>query len=242
MSSAHSAQVPPPGSPVPHVLTAMHQTAAELAKVGISKERINKEQGFKFRGIDQVMNTLAPILVRHGLLILPRFENRTVDQRVTKAGGTMFNVTVTGTFRFVSALDGSEETIVTVGEGQDTGDKATNKAMAIAYKYAVFQGFCIPLEATEDPDSVISEESAPDPTRGSLADLVEEFKLRSVEAASLKELADIFAAAQAELKREAVVRKVDKAHLIDSLGGLTKAKDEAKLKLHPTAQPAKAQQ
>ena len=30
----------------------------------------------------------------------------------------------------------------------DSGDKATNKAMSIAYKYAAFQAFCIPTEET----------------------------------------------------------------------------------------------
>lgn len=30
----------------------------------------------------------------------------------------------------------------------DSGDKATNKAMSIAYKYAAFQAFCIPTEDT----------------------------------------------------------------------------------------------
>ena len=42
---------------------------------------------------------------------------------------------------------------VTIGEGMDSGDKATNKAMAIAFKYACFQVFCIPTEEMNDPDS-----------------------------------------------------------------------------------------
>lgn len=35
----------------------------------------------------------------------------------------------------------------------DSGDKATNKAMAIAFKYACFQIFCIPTEEMKDPDA-----------------------------------------------------------------------------------------
>ena len=41
---------------------------------------------------------------------------------------------------------------MTLGEGMDSGDKASNKAMAIAYKYALFQVFCIPTEEMTDPD------------------------------------------------------------------------------------------
>lgn len=224
---------------VPHVLAAMHEISGELAKVGIGKDSFNKEQRFRFRGIDAVMNALAPLLVKHNLLILPHFRDRGLETRITKAGGTMFNVTVTGDFEFCSVLDGSTRMITTIGEGQDTADKATNKAMAIAYKYAVFQGFCIPLDKSDDPDGGAPEDTEPDPTIGNLADLVSEFELRSIEAASLKELADLFGSAQAELKKAAVERKVDKAHLIDCLGALTKAKDKAKARHHPPAPPAK---
>lgn len=44
--------------------------------------------------------------------------------------------------------DGSIHTVTTYGEAMDSGDKATNKAMSIAYKYAAFQAFCIPTEET----------------------------------------------------------------------------------------------
>ncbi len=55
-------------------------------------------------------------------------------------------------FRFC-ADDGSSIEAVTIGEGMDSGDKATNKAMAVAFKYACFQVFCIPTEEMKDPDA-----------------------------------------------------------------------------------------
>ena len=45
-------------------------------------------------------------------------------------------------------------------EGMDSGDKATNKAMSIAFKYACFQVFCIPTEEMQDPDA-----DTPDPIK-----------------------------------------------------------------------------
>src|SRR5699024_11672405 len=52
-----------------------------------------------------------------------------------------------------SDLDGSSVESIIIGESMDMGDKATNKAMAAAYKYACFQVFCIPTEEMQDPDA-----------------------------------------------------------------------------------------
>ncbi|AXX00999.1 ERF family protein [Cronobacter sakazakii] len=130
------------------VYQAISAVAKEMAATGISKDRTNTQQNFKFRGIDQVYNALAPALVNHGLLILPRITERTVTERTTPKGTVLFYVVVKAEFDFVSTKDGSVHTVVTYGEAMDSGDKATNKAMSIAYKYAAFQAFCIPTEET----------------------------------------------------------------------------------------------
>lgn len=130
------------------VYAAISAVAREMATTGISKDRRNQQQGFNFRGIDQVYNALAPALVNHGLLILPRITDRTVTERVNQKGTVLFYVVVKAEFDFVSTEDGSVHTVTTYGEAMDSGDKATNKAMSIAYKYAAFQAFCIPTEET----------------------------------------------------------------------------------------------
>ncbi|MGV4306596.1 ERF family protein [Citrobacter portucalensis] len=138
------------------VYAAISAVARDMAEVGISKDRENRQQGFSFRGIDQVYNALAPMLAKHGLVILPRITERTVTERVTQKGGVLFYVVVKAEFDFVATDDGSMHTIVTYGEAMDSGDKATNKAMSIAYKYAAFQTFCIPTEQTAiDADAEI---------------------------------------------------------------------------------------
>jgi hypothetical protein len=60
-------------------------------------------------------------------------------------------------FDFVSAEDGSKHTVRTFGEAMDRGDKATNKAMSAAYKYAAFQAFAIPTEGDNDADASTHE-------------------------------------------------------------------------------------
>ena len=130
------------------VYKAISNVAREMAETGIKKGSVNQQQGFMFRGIDAVYNALAPALVKHGLLIPPRIIERTVTERQTQRGSLLFYVVVKAEFEFVSVEDGSKHTVVTYGEAMDSGDKATNKAMSIAYKYAAFQTFCIPTEET----------------------------------------------------------------------------------------------
>ena len=55
------------------------------------------------------------------------------------------------------AEDGSSIEAVVIGEGMDSGDKASNKALAVAFKYACFQVFCIPTEEMKDPDAECHE-------------------------------------------------------------------------------------
>ena len=61
------------------------------------------------------------------------------------------------------AEDGSHIEAGVVGEGMDSGDKATNKAMSVAFKYACFQVFCIPTEEMKDPDAETPPESTKAP-------------------------------------------------------------------------------
>jgi len=135
------------------VYKAINAVQAELAKDGITKDRKNVQQGYNFRGIDDVYNALAPLLAKNGLCILPRCTSREVIERTTAKGGVMFSVTICAEFDFVCAEDGSKHTVVTYGEAMDSGDKATNKAMSAAYKYAAFQAFAIPTEGDNDADA-----------------------------------------------------------------------------------------
>lgn len=136
------------------VYQAINKVQSALSKTGISKDRTNTQgSGYKFRGIDDVYNAVAPLLAEHGLCILPRVLARTCDERSSKSGGALFYVTVEAEFDFVCAEDGSKHTVKTFGEAMDSGDKATNKAMSAAYKYAAFQAFSIPTEGDNDADA-----------------------------------------------------------------------------------------
>lgn len=170
------------------VYKAIAGVAKDLSEVGISKDSRNQQQGFQFRGIDAVYNALSPALVKNGLVILPRITERTVSERVTAKGGVLFCVVVKAEFDFVATEDGSMHTVITFGEAMDSGDKATNKAMSIAYKYAAFQAFCIPTEETaQDPDTEIHHPTARSPDQ-----ILSDFTSQAADCQSLAELQGIY--------------------------------------------------
>ena len=146
-----------------HVYEAIASITAALSKTGIAKGRKTQQGGgasFAFRGIDDVLNALSPQLAEHKLCIFPRITDRASVERQTKSGGALFYTTVSAAFDFVSAVDGSRHTAETIGEAMDSGDKSTNKAMSIAYKYCIFLTFCVPIEGTPDADGEVHEVSA----------------------------------------------------------------------------------
>lgn len=126
----------------------------------IGKDKRNAQQGFKYRGIDDVMNALQPILAKHKVFVVPEVLEQKREERVTGKGGTLLYSLMKIKYTFY-AEDGSSICAVVIGEGMDSGDKASNKAMAIALKYAFFQVFCIPTEEMKDPDSETPEPSKP---------------------------------------------------------------------------------
>lgn len=135
------------------VYAAISRVTEELAREGIAKARKNDQQGYRFRGIDDVYNAIAGVVAKHGLCILPRVTNREVTERATKNGGVMSYVVVDVEFDFVAAEDDSMHTIRVVGEAMDSADKATNKAMSAAMKYACLMAFQIPTEGDNDADA-----------------------------------------------------------------------------------------
>ncbi len=139
------------------VYQAINAVQADLARDGITKDRRNQQQGYNFRGIDDVYNALAPLLAKHKLCILPRILSREVVERQTMKGNALFYVTVEAEFDFVASEDGSKHVVRTYGEAMDSADKATNKAMSAAYKYAAFQAFAIPTEGDNDADGTTHE-------------------------------------------------------------------------------------
>jgi hypothetical protein len=175
----------------PKVYSAISKVMAEIGRTGISKDRKNQKQGYQFRGIDDVYNAMSSLLSHAGLCVLPRVTRREVVERQSQAGGALFYVALDVEFDLCCAEDGSTHTIAVSGEAMDSGDKATNKAMSAAFKYACMQVFCIPTEGNPDADEE-THEVAPrgvDP-RGELGLTVPKTKVDAAVAHMLKLMND----------------------------------------------------
>jgi hypothetical protein len=143
-----------------HVYQAISAVTATMAKEGLAKSRANAQQGYKFRGIDDLYNAISGHLAANQLCMLPRVMTRDVVERQTKTGGLLIYTTLLVEFDFVSSKDGTRHTICTVGEAMDSGDKSANKAMSAAMKYACLVAFQIPTEGDNDADGTTHEVTA----------------------------------------------------------------------------------
>ena len=131
--------------------------AAEQADVDfIGKEKETQSGSkFKYRGVDQVLNTLHPLFAKHKVFAVPEvLEVLGREWRKTEKGGNVVYQTIKVKYTFY-AEDGSNISAVVIGEAMDSGDKSSNKCMSVAYKYACFQILSIPTEeTTADPDEL----------------------------------------------------------------------------------------
>lgn len=122
----------------------------------ITKGQKNAQHGFMYRGVDAVMNVFQPLLAKHKVFVVPEVLDSHREERQTRNGGNLIYTILKVKYTFY-AEDGSNVSAVVQGEGMDSADKSSNKAMSVAFKYACFQVFCIPTEEMKDPDAETSE-------------------------------------------------------------------------------------
>lgn len=127
----------------------------------IAKDKKNTQQNYNFRGIDDMYNALNPLLAEHGVFATSEVMHTEREERSSKNGGTLLYSVLTVKFTFY-ATDGTFVQSTMIGEAMDNGDKASNKAMSTAYKYALMQLFCIPTAEVKDTE-YDSHEVAPKP-------------------------------------------------------------------------------
>jgi hypothetical protein len=154
------------------------QLAAIMAAVdAVGKERRNSGQGFQYRGIEDVMDALHPIFAEHKVFILSTVKSERTEERATMKGGQLIYRVLTVDVAFVSGEDGSREVVTVIGEGMDSGDKAANKAMSAALKYALTQTLILPYGQV-DGDQETPPDSKPKAS-GALSQAAADGRLRS---------------------------------------------------------------
>jgi hypothetical protein len=138
------------GTDTIHVLIG--RVLRDLPAVGKGSTAPQGMGGYSFRGIDDTLNALNPILSKHGVFFIPLVEKRRDSDRQTGKGGTLWMVSLRVRYRFYGPAGDYLDAVVE-GEGSDSGDKATQKALTAAMKYMLFQVFAISTKEVGEMDA-----------------------------------------------------------------------------------------
>lgn len=138
----------------PAIFAALQRVKDSVGAVG--KIERNEQQKFNFRGVDSVVNAVAPHFNREGITTCPKVISHVYDTvEVGRNKTVMGHVTLVVEYTFW-ALDGSSVISTVFAESMDAGDKAAAKAMSVAYRIALLQTLNLPTDEP-DPDSVSYE-------------------------------------------------------------------------------------
>ena len=146
-----SEEVLEPTGETPTVVQALSAVMADVRAVAKKERNTSQGGGFYFRGIDAVVNAVGPALRTHGVVVTPHLDN--IDRREgrTSKGGTLNYVAVIVTYTFTGPA-GDTMTATVPGEAFDSGDKATAKAMSVAFRTCLLQALTLPTDEA-DPDA-----------------------------------------------------------------------------------------
>jgi hypothetical protein len=133
----------------PNIYQAINSIMQDISAIGKNKK--NSQQGYSFRGIDDMYNALQPMFKEHNVFITSNVLESKREERQTAKGGTLIYTIAKCQFKFFT-IDGSFIESIIEGEAMDSGDKSTNKAMSTALKYALMQMFLIPTEEKLDTE------------------------------------------------------------------------------------------
>lgn len=148
----------------PMIHDALCKAMRDIARIGIAKLKTADagQAKYKFRGIDDAMNEMSPILVNNGITVTPRYSDLLIQERAKDGGKFARFATVKGSFTFASVADGSSVVAEAYGEAMDSGDKATIKAQSVAFRTVLFQQFIVPLMAMDTELDDYVEDDADD--------------------------------------------------------------------------------
>lgn len=128
----------------------------------VKKTDRNTAQNFSFRGIDAVVNAVAPALREHGVVVMPEVLEHTYSTvEVGRNRTSMEHVIVRVKYTF-TGTEGDSLSCTVLGEAMDAGDKATPKAMSVAFRIALLQALALPTDEP-DPDTYSYERAEAKP-------------------------------------------------------------------------------
>jgi len=126
----------------------------ELGAISKNQETTGPGTKYSFRGHDQVVNAIVPLLNKYGVYTTVEDESLFYEGR--NAGNKYATASLLREAVTFWAPDGSNRTTTIVAESVDYGNKATGQASTYAYRLALTKTFTIPT-GDPDPDEVAQE-------------------------------------------------------------------------------------
>ncbi|MGW3428936.1 ERF family protein [Streptomyces melanosporofaciens] len=124
---------------------------------GISKNELYNAAGtrYNFRGVDRTVNAFAPVLRRHGVLVIPTGVQSSYRDFTNSNKKIQRECTVVVTWT-IYGPKGDSFTAQSAGEALDSADKGTAKAQSVALRVLLLTAGMVPT-GDPDPDSVYIE-------------------------------------------------------------------------------------
>lgn len=144
----------------------------------VAKKDRNNHQKFMFRGIDAVVNAVGPALRKHRVVVTPEVVSANYETVATSTGkaSTACRLVVSYVFRGPA---GDTISATVAGEAWDSGDKATPKAMSVAFRTALLQALALPTDEP-DPDEHVYERANDTDWRGLIDSATDADTLRAL--------------------------------------------------------------
>jgi hypothetical protein len=147
---------------VPTVFEAVAAVAAGIGAVGKNQKMEAGPARYSYRGLDDLIDAVHVHLAAHAVTFAPsRIQVLDTLEKVTRSGSTQYHLRAIVTYKVYGPAGDFFEASV-LAEGTDSGDKAGNKLMSGAYKYALGQVLSIPF-SMDDQDANVPENVLPDP-------------------------------------------------------------------------------
>ena len=148
---------------VPKIYAALCRAIKLIGEGGLEKKNWNEQQKYWFRGIDDIYNTLNPILAKFGIVIVPSVDETRPASTPAPRGRSSRTPSSRSATRSSAPRTESVVDAEFIGEALDTGDKAVPKALSMAYKSMAIELFCIPVEIDDDADAQPSGAESEEP-------------------------------------------------------------------------------
>ena len=126
----------------------------------VQKRGHNKFHNYKYATESDVAEKVREELAARHVIMIPNVVSQSSREHTNAKGKTEYIATITMEFRFMDGETGEEISFHSVGEGQDSGDKAVYKAITGAQKYTLMRAFMIPTGDDPEADSGTDERNA----------------------------------------------------------------------------------